>query len=105
VAAGGRGWGLGGAGGTAAGGAFGGRFRDRGAGLLCFVLARASHAVGRGLYCAGRERAVAWAATCAGPGRAVAGGVRWGVRGRGGGAAASGPILQGFGRACRQRVS
>jgi hypothetical protein len=27
---------------------FGGQFRDRGAGTLCFVLARAPHAVGRG---------------------------------------------------------
>ena len=50
MAAGGRWWGVGGAGGTAAAGAFapfGGHFRDRGAGVLCFVLAHSSHAVGR----------------------------------------------------------
>ena len=37
--------------------------------------------LGAGLYGAGRVRAAAGVATCAGPGRAVAGGVRWGVRG------------------------
>jgi hypothetical protein len=37
--------------------------------------------LGAGLCGAGRARAVAGAAACAGPGRAVAGGVRWGVRG------------------------
>ena len=37
--------------------------------------------LGAGLYGAGRARATAGAATCAGPGRAVAGGVRWDVRG------------------------
>jgi hypothetical protein len=37
--------------------------------------------LGAGLCGAGRARAAAGAAACAGPGRAVAGGVRWGVRG------------------------
>jgi hypothetical protein len=37
--------------------------------------------LGEGLYGAGRARAAAGAATCARPGRAVAGDVRWGVRG------------------------
>ncbi len=37
--------------------------------------------LGTGLCGAGRARATAGAAACAGPGRAVAGGVRWGVRG------------------------
>ena len=39
--------------------------------------------LGAGLCChgAGRARAAAGAPACAGPGRAVAGGVRWGVRG------------------------
>ena len=60
---------------------FGGRSRDRGAGALCFVLARDPMLLGTGLYGAGRARATAGAATCAGPGRAVAGGVRWDVRG------------------------
>ena len=37
--------------------------------------------LGEGLYGAGQARAAAGAATCAGPSRAVAGGVRWDVRG------------------------
>ncbi len=37
--------------------------------------------VGAGLFGAGRARDAAGAPACAGPGRAVAGGVRWGVRG------------------------
>ena len=83
MAAGGRGWGLGGAGGTAAAGApvcaVRGRFRDRGAGALCFVLARAPHAVGRGtVRCRGGEPPLGWRRARA---RAVAGGVRWDVRG------------------------
>jgi hypothetical protein len=36
--------------------------------------------LGAGLCGAGRARAAAGAAACAGPGRAVAGDVRWGVR-------------------------
>ena len=36
--------------------------------------------LGAGLCGAGRARAAAGAAACASPGRAVAGGVRWGVR-------------------------
>ena len=64
--------------------------------------------LGAGLCGAGRARAAAGAAACAGPGRAVAGGVRWGVRGAcagGVGAGRVGATLQGFGRARRQRVS
>ena len=45
------------------------RFLGRGPGVLCFVLARAHHALARGTV---RCRA--------GPGRAVTGGVHWGVR-------------------------
>jgi hypothetical protein len=54
--------------------------RGRAAVAPITVLALASHALGRGLCGAGRARAAAGAAACAGPGRAVAGGVRWGVR-------------------------
>ena len=58
--------------------------------------------LGAGLCGVGRAHAAAGAAACAGPGRAVAGGVRWG----GSGVCASGvgarpcrgPALQGFGR-------
>jgi hypothetical protein len=88
---------------------FGGRFRDRGAGALCFVLARAPHAVGRGTVRCRAGASHRWGGDVRGPG---SGGRGWRalgcarcLRGRGGGAAASGPTLQGFGRARRQRVS
>ena len=54
--------------------------RGRAAVAPVAVLAHASHALGAGLCGAERARAAAGAAACAGPGRAVAGGVRWGVR-------------------------
>jgi hypothetical protein len=38
------------------------------------------HDLGAGLCVAGRAHAAAGAAACAGPGRAVTGGVHWGVR-------------------------
>jgi len=58
--------------------------------------------LGAGLCGAWRAHAAAGVAACAGPGRAVAGGVRWGGRGVGasgvGARACRGPALQGFGR-------
>ena len=44
------------------------RFLGRGPGVLCFVLARAHHALARGMYSAGRTHVAAGAAACAGPG-------------------------------------
>ena len=83
VAAGGRGWGLGGAGGTAAAGAH-----------VCAARGAVLRPGGRrALLCARTCATCCWArdctvpggpagaATCARPGRAVTGGVRWGVRG------------------------
>jgi hypothetical protein len=88
---------------------FGGRFRDRGAGVLALCSQVRPMLLGGGLYGAGRARAAAGAATCAVPGRAVAGGVRWDVRcacaGGVGARPRRGPTLQGFGRAQRQLVS
>ena len=58
--------------------------------------------LGAGLCGAGRAHAAAGATACAGPGRAVTGGVRWGGRGvcaSGVGARpCRGPALQGFGQ-------
>jgi hypothetical protein len=59
------------------------RFRGRGAGVLCFVLARAPHAVGRGTVrcrAGARTPPLDGAAACADPGRGVTGGVHLGVR-------------------------
>jgi len=93
------------------------RFSGRGPGVLCFVLARATHALGRGtVRCLAGARRRWSGGVGAVPGRdvaggacACAGGVHWGVRscclhGQGECAAASRPILQGFRRSHRQRV-
>ena len=84
------------------------RFRCRGTSVLCFVLARAPHALGHGtVRCrAGARRR--WSCGVRGPG---SGGHGWRALGctqclvgLGEGAAASRPALQGFRRTRRQRV-
>ena len=103
MAAGGRWWGVGGAGGTAAAGAFapfGGQFRDRGAGVLCFVLAHSSHAVGRKTVRCGADARRRSGGDVRGPGSGGRGwrALGWArcLRGRGGSAAVPRPCIAGF---------
>ncbi len=74
---------------------FGGRFHDRGAGVLCFVLARAPHAVGRGTVRCRADARRRWGGDVRWSGSGCRGWRALGcarcLRGRGGGAAASGP--------------
>ncbi len=84
------------------------RFCGRGPGVLCFVLARATHAPGCGtVQCREGERR-RWSGGVRGPGSGGHGWCALGCAqclcGRGEGAAASRPALQGFCRAQRQRV-